>query len=83
MWQAEDGPRYVKGCISSIVSWVLLISTYTVYFMVLKRENARRDRLEVAGSDEPAMPPEKQTHVGVSVDSDMTDKQDVKFRYTL
>lgn len=83
LWQKPDAPRYVKGCISSVVSWVLFIATLVVYRFVLRRENARRDR-EMAGEerereDEDA----KGAQVGIATDSDLTDKQDRLFRYTL
>lgn len=81
LWQEEDAPRYIKGCISSIVSWVLLITTYTVYYFIQKKENARRDRLHQHVDHDSQEKVEKQ--IGVSVDSDETDRQDLKFRYTL
>ena len=83
LWQAEDAPRYVKGCISSIVSWVLLIVTYSTYYMVLKRENTRRDRLAQVEGDELTAKQEEQAQIGVSVESDRTDRQDLRFRYML
>ncbi|KAF2102848.1 MFS general substrate transporter [Rhizodiscina lignyota] len=87
LWQAPDAPRYVKGCISSIVSWALLIITYAAHYLVLWRENVRRDRLQLENqlreNAEGVDIPEKEAHVGVSIDSDMTDRQDMKFRYTL
>lgn len=75
LWQAQDAPRYSKGCISSIVSWILLFGCFIGYFVICKRENMRRDRLiGVMVENE---------HVGVALDSDFTDEQDVRFRYTL
>lgn len=74
LWNSEDAPRYNKGCISSIVSWVLLFSCFVGYYTLCKRENKRRDALAATESDE---------GVVVSMESDMTDTQDLKFRYTL
>ena len=80
LWQAEDAPRYTKGCISSIVSWGLLIVTYICYYFYLRNENKKRAAV-VAVSEE--MTGKSSEHVGVAVDSDMTDRQDLKFLYTL
>ncbi|KAH8899930.1 MFS general substrate transporter [Thozetella sp. PMI_491] len=74
LWNMEDAPRYRKGCISSIVSWGFLICCFLALHALCKRENSRRDSLNATEADE---------HVGVSVDSDLTDTQDLKFRYTL
>ena len=76
LWNSVDAPRYSKGCISSIVSWVLLLCCFTTYYFLCRRENARRD--SVAGP-----PGRVDENVGVALDSDMTDTQDLKFRYTL
>lgn len=84
LWQARDAPRYVKGCISSIASWALLILTYVAHYLVLWFENMRRDRLaqEMQSEGVDQSPPEKESRIGVAIDSDMTDRQDLKFRYT-
>lgn len=87
LWQAPDAPRYTKGCISSIVSWALLIVTYAAHYLLLRWENMKRDRLQLESqlrdNAEGVDVPVKEVHVGVSIDSDMTDRQDSKFRYTL
>lgn len=74
LWNSEDAPRYNKGCISSIVSWVLLFFCFVGYYISCRWENRRRDALAAMESDE---------QEGVALDSDMTDTQDLKFRYTL
>ncbi|KAK4927164.1 hypothetical protein LTR49_006080 [Elasticomyces elasticus] len=81
LWQAEDAPRYMKGLISSVVSWVLLIMTYTTYYFVMTRENARRDRLAAAVIVDEKV--DASAQLGVATDSDMTDREDLKFRYTV
>lgn len=77
LWQKRDAPRYTKGCISSIISLVLLVCCFVAYYLVCKRENKRRDVLaaELDELDE--------AHTGISLDSDQTDKEDLRFRYTL
>lgn len=76
LWQKRDAPRYYKGCISSIASWGLLYCCFIAYYICCKRENKKRDQIADAYDESDA-------HLGVSLDSDQTDKQDVKFRYTL
>ena len=83
LWQARDAPRYTKGCISSIVSWCLLVVTFAVYYVYLRRENRKRNSLGFEGSNEVAEKKEGLEHIGVAVDSDLTDRQDLRFRYTL
>lgn len=84
LWQAKDAPRYIKGCISSLVSWSLLIVTFVVYYFYLKRENRKRMALLLAVVEESEIDGGKtEDHVGVEVDSDLTDWQDLKFLYTL
>ncbi|KAK5172058.1 uncharacterized protein LTR77_003695 [Saxophila tyrrhenica] len=82
LWQAEDAPRYIKGTSASVASWVLFMITLVVYRMVLSRENAKRDRDQHVEVEDDTHD-EKAQHMGVSLDSDMTDRQDLKFRYTL
>lgn len=78
--------RYTKGCISSIVSWGLLLITYSVHYFYLKRENKKRAALvaqienERGGTEYSG---KAQDHIGVEVDSDITDKQDLRFVYRL
>lgn len=43
LWQAPDAPRYIKGCIPSVVSWALLILFFGVYYLLFRGENARRE----------------------------------------
>ena len=71
LWQSQDAPRYNKGCISSIVSYILLYACFLGYFFLCRHENKKRDRL-VGQADE---------NLGVAVDSDLTDTQDIGFRY--
>ncbi|KAL2874408.1 hypothetical protein SGCOL_010388 [Colletotrichum sp. CLE4] len=86
-WTEGDAPRYTKGCILSIASWVGLIVTYAVYGVVLRRENVRRDRLAAEGRYEYDVGGygggEEAVQMGVAVDSDLTDVQDKAFRYSL
>ena len=84
LWQAQDAPRYIKGCISSLVSWALLVVTFAVYYFYLKRRNNKRAPLLLAVEADAETDGEKiGSYTGVEVDSDLTDGQDLKFIYTL
>lgn len=76
LWQSEDAPRYNKGCISSIVSWILLYASILAYYFSCKRENKRREDLARVHA-------ESAGDIGVTVQSDYTDTEDLKFRYAL
>ncbi|KAF2092588.1 MFS general substrate transporter [Rhizodiscina lignyota] len=83
LWQAQDAPRYTKGCISSIVSWSLLVITYLGYYFYLRGQNKKRTRLIAISEESEIAEGKTHDHLGVEVDSDMTDRQDLKFLYTL
>ncbi|KAI8236208.1 major facilitator superfamily transporter [Colletotrichum sp. SAR 10_99] len=86
-WTESDAPRYTKGCILSIASWVALIVTYAVYGFAIKKENAKRDVLAGEGRYEYMVGGhdggEQAVQMGVAVDSDLTDVEDKAFRYNL
>lgn len=85
-WREEDAPRYTKGCILSIASWVALIVTLVVYMILVKRENRIRDEKAAEGHIEYLSASNvgegSHTQMGVSVDSDLTDVGDKGFRYS-
>ncbi|KAL3434354.1 major facilitator superfamily domain-containing protein [Aspergillus tetrazonus] len=72
LWQAEDAPRYIKGCITSVVSWGLLIIVLLVFYATARYSNRKRDKGLYGGSEEPI----------ITADSDLTERQDRGFRYT-
>ncbi|KAI9151548.1 transporter [Paramyrothecium foliicola] len=77
LWQAKDAPRYTKGCITSIVSWICLSIAFLTFYFTGKGNNQKRDR-EVAVFG--------QVHddtIGVSDDDDRTEKEDPLFRFSL
>ncbi|KAH6989852.1 major facilitator superfamily domain-containing protein [Ilyonectria destructans] len=83
-WTADDSPRYTKGCILSIASWIALIIAYGVYLVLIRRENAKRDAKAAEGIVE-YMTSEQSSMgmaTGVSIDSDLTDIKDKGFRYS-
>lgn len=76
LWQSEYAPRYNKGCISSIVSWVLLYASIMAYHFSCKRENKRREGIAPDHA-------QFEGGTGVALQSDHTDTEDLKFRYAL
>lgn len=78
LWQKQDAPRYRKGCIASIVSWCCLIITLLVYYGTARVSNRKRES-EVGNINSEE---DDQYRVGVSVDSDHTERQDKQFRYS-
>ncbi|KEF55276.1 uncharacterized protein A1O9_08930 [Exophiala aquamarina CBS 119918] len=75
-WQAADAPRYRKGCIVSVCSWAVLLTMLMTFLFTAKRSNAKRDLKAQEDSDY------SEQGVPVSVDSDHTERQDCRFRYT-
>src|SRR5262245_30289775 len=83
-WLEADAPRYTKGCILSIASWVSLAIGFAVYGLTMRRENKHRDQKAELGHEEYIVPTVHSGHqFGVKTDSDLTDVQDKAFRYTL
>lgn len=79
LWQKVDAPRYTKGCITSIVSWCCLIVCFLVHYFTARISNRKREAetgiLDARQDGEAAQ-------VGVSIDSDHTERQDHLFRYS-
>jgi hypothetical protein len=76
LWQARDAPRYRKGCITSVCSWGLLIVLLSIFYITARQSNMKKDAR--TSSLEGSQIPE----TVVTVDSDLTEKQDTRFRYT-
>lgn len=72
LWQSEDAPRYIKGCITSVVSFCLMIIALLIFYFSAKRSNHKRDRGLYRGAEETAF----------TADSDLTERQDRGFRYS-
>ncbi|OQD97014.1 hypothetical protein PENSOL_c013G02290 [Penicillium solitum] len=74
---SREAPRYQSGFASMIVCFVVQIAIVIVMYTVNARENKRRDLLNPNG-------PEDQHATAVSLGlSDMTDVQNLHFRYVL
>ncbi|KAL3475692.1 MFS general substrate transporter [Aspergillus californicus] len=72
LWQTRDAPRYIKGIVADIVCFGLIIVTFSLYSILIARENRRRDELELTAEQEDPL-----------VDKvDITDREDMTFRYT-
>jgi hypothetical protein len=71
LWKSNAAPRYSEGVICSIVAWALLYPVMIWYWWLNSTENKRRDQLQA------------QTDLGHYVaGEDVTDKEDLTFRYT-
>ncbi|KAH8653175.1 membrane transporter [Tricladium varicosporioides] len=71
LWTTDAAPRYLNGLICSLVAWGVLFFLMIYYWYDGERENRRRDRLAAEGVE----------HVYKSGE-DITDKQDLSFRYS-
>ncbi|KAH6625154.1 major facilitator superfamily transporter [Boeremia exigua] len=74
-------PRYFNGVVTALVTWCTLFVVVVAYWLVCKRDNARRDAKErEGGSDEGALDVVLDKN-GAPV-TDLTDKEDSRFRYS-
>lgn len=71
LWSTKTAPRYLAGLIVSVVSWVVLIALMLYYWWNGSSENNRRDRLE-----------HETSLLHYEPGADVTDKQDLTFRYS-
>lgn len=73
LWTTKDAPRYYKGLITDIVSFILLIATLLAYRFCMIRENRKKALLEEGEIGD----------VVQDFDADLTDREDRHFRYTV
>jgi NADH:ubiquinone oxidoreductase subunit 3 (subunit A) len=71
LWTTATAPRYLAGLIVSVASWGLLVVLMLVYWFIGSHENHRRDQVK-SDSTIPEYEP----------GADVTDKQDLTFRYS-
>ncbi|KAL4881242.1 major facilitator superfamily domain-containing protein [Aspergillus karnatakaensis] len=77
-------PKYLEGLITALVTWGLLIVTTLVYRVLCLRDNKARERAEAAGSGlEGGVGGAMDLDVNGSPHTDVTDKQDRDFRYSV
>jgi len=74
-------PRYFQGVVTALVTWCLLFVVVIAYWLVCKRDNAKRDAVSRnSGADEVLQ--------DVVLDrndapiTDLTDNEDPRFRYS-
>ncbi|CZT49580.1 related to permease of the major facilitator superfamily [Rhynchosporium secalis] len=72
LWTTETAPRYTAGLVVSVVDWAILILLMGCYWLHGWSENKRRDQLE-----------SESTVALFEAGADITDKQDLTFRYSL
>ncbi|KAL4796582.1 MFS general substrate transporter [Aspergillus venezuelensis] len=76
LWQTKDAPRYIKGVVADIVCFGCIIAVFGVYAVLVGRENGRRDMLgEMQGVG-------AENGAGEGRKRDLTDREDLSFRYT-
>ena len=69
-WKAGAAPRFKEGVITAIVTWCLLIIFMGSYWLICRAENHRREL--AAGTNHESTEKSRE---------DMTDKEDLLFRY--
>jgi len=70
LWTTQTAPRYTAGLIVSVVDWAILVLLMGYYWYNGWSENGRRDKLGSA-------------IIVYEPGADVTDKQDLTFRYSL
>ena len=71
LWNTKTAPRYLSGLAVSLAAWGILVALMGWYWFAGERENKKRDNLESEGSVSLYEP-----------GADVTDKQDLTFRYS-
>ncbi|KAH7193673.1 major facilitator superfamily domain-containing protein [Fusarium flagelliforme] len=89
VWGAEDDPeddhQYLAGSIFTVVNWVMLMSVLLIYLVMVRRENKIRDREASKGLEESSAAGQDMRDrilIGEYEDSELTDSQDKRFRYS-
>ena len=77
VFRADDAPEYHKGYIGLLASITAAALCISLYGLLCRLENARRDKIQGGG-------PESQTEEEKTQEafSDKTDKEKINFRYT-
>lgn len=71
LWKDNEAPRFFEGEVTAIVTWCLLFVAMCAYWYMCAAENRRRDQL--AGTVEIR---------AFEKGEDVTDKEDLMFRYS-
>lgn len=72
LWLTTDSPRFTRGLITNFVCFGGLISLFVMWIILAGWENKKKDNLLARGS----------LDIHEPGDSDITDREDVEFRYT-
>jgi hypothetical protein len=76
-----EKPRYFKGVVTGIVTWCLLFVAVAGYRVVCMRDNAARDESGGGTNTETQEQQVVLDKYGAPL-TDLTDKEDVRFRYS-
>lgn len=83
LWTEDTAPRYIDGCISSIVSWIVLLGLLLVFYFTAKASNRSRDDQKAEVAADAHSPVGVTADGAVAMEADLTDRKDKAFRYTL
>lgn len=78
VFQKSDAPNYTKGYTGLLICLVVSAVSISVYGLLCRRENVRRDRLQGVVHTS-AITEEENEALALS---DMTDKEKIAFRYS-
>jgi MFS transporter, ACS family, allantoate permease len=77
VFRANDAPTYHRGYIGLLASLIVGAICISIYGILCRLENRRRDRLQGGGP-----PPQTEEEKRLEAFSDKTDKEKVNFRYS-
>lgn len=83
LWTEDTAPRYFNGCISSIVSWAVLVGLPLVFYFTAKASNRSRENQKAVVAADAQLPVEGMSDGAVAMEADLTDRKDKAFRHTL
>jgi prolipoprotein diacylglyceryltransferase len=76
-----EKPRYFKGVVTALVTWCMLFVVVIAYWLVCKRDNAKRDYISQE-NDVHEMEQDVIFDKNGAPVTDLTDKEDPRFRYS-
>lgn len=82
-WTSADAPRFSKGCILSIVAMATLMITFATFVVLANIKNKKRDAKAESGLAGYVLDDDLEVEGATSLETDQTDIQDKRFRYTI
>ncbi|KAL0939981.1 pantothenate transporter [Colletotrichum truncatum] len=78
-----EKPRYFKGVVTAIVTWCLLFIVIIAYRFLCSRDNSKRDAAFAHSQGTEGGQAEVILDAAGALESDVTDKEDKQFRYSV